>query len=52
MHVLMVIGTILWFVLVGLLWSLRPGDIVWFAGSMILGAVYFAGFFYYVTRSQ
>ncbi len=52
MHVLMVIGTIAWVALVGLLWSLRPGDVAWFAGSMALGAAYFAAFFFYVTRSQ
>ena len=52
MHAMMVIGTVLWFVLVGLLWHVRPGGIAWFAGSMILGIVYFTGFFYYVTRSQ
>lgn len=52
MHVLMVIGTIVWFALVGLLWYLRPGDITWFAGSMALGIAYFAAFFFYVTRSR
>lgn len=52
MHVLMVIGTIVWFALVGLLWSLRPGDVAWFAGSMMLGIAYFMGFFWYVTRSK
>jgi len=49
---LMAIGTILWFFLVGLLWYLRPGDVSWFAGSMVLGIIYFAGFFWYVTRPK
>jgi hypothetical protein len=34
----MVIGTILWFVLVGLLWSTRPGEVAWLAGSLALRA--------------
>ena len=51
MHVLMVIGTLVWLMLVGLLWYLRPGDVAWFAGSMVLGAAYFTAFFWYVTRS-
>jgi hypothetical protein len=52
MHVLMVIGTIVWLALVGLLWYVRPDDVLWFAGSMVLGIAYFIGFFFYVTRSQ
>ena len=27
MHLLMIVGTILWFVLVGLLWYARPGEV-------------------------
>ena len=52
MHVLMIVGTILWFFLVGVLWYLRPGDLLWFAGSMVLGIVYFVGFFCDVTRPK
>jgi hypothetical protein len=52
MHWLMAAGTIVWFFLVGLLWYLRPGDLVWFAGTMLLGIVYFVGFFCYVTRAR
>jgi hypothetical protein len=52
MQVLAVAGTILWFLLVALLWSTRPGELVWFAGSMILGVAYFVGFFFYVTRRK
>jgi hypothetical protein len=52
MHLLMVVGTILWFVLVGLLWYLRPGDLLWFSGSLVLGAAYFAAFLWYVTRPK
>jgi hypothetical protein len=52
MHLLMVVGTILWFLLVGLLWYLRPSEVLWFAGSLALGIVYSVGFFFYVTRSR
>jgi hypothetical protein len=52
MHVLMGLGTIAWFGLIALLWYARPGDLLWFAGSMALGIVYFAGFFWYVTRPR
>lgn len=49
---LMLTGTIAWFALVGLLWSARPGDLLWFLGSLILGVLYFAGFWWYVTRPK
>ncbi len=32
MHVLMVVATIVWFVLVGLLWYARPGEVMWLVG--------------------
>lgn len=51
MHLLMIAGTLVWFALVGLLWFVRPGEVMWFVGSLALGAVYFVGFFCYVTRS-
>ena len=50
MHLLMIVGTILWFATVGVLWYLRPGEVAWFVGSLVLGLVYFFGFFWYVTR--
>lgn len=52
MQALAVAGTILWFLLNALLWYTRPGDVVWFAGSAILGALYFLAFFWYVTRRR
>ena len=52
MHALMVVGTIVWFVLVGLFWYVRPGDVLWLAGTMALGIAYFMGFFWYVTRPK
>ncbi len=52
MHLLMALGTILWFVLVGLLWYVRPGEVSWLVGSLVLGAAYFAAFGWYVTRPK
>jgi len=52
MRVLAVIGTVLWFALVALLWLARPHELIWLAGSVALGAVYFVGFFCYVTRRR
>lgn len=52
MNVLAVAGTLVWFLLVALLWYARPGELMWFAGSMVLGAIYFSGFFWYVTRRR
>jgi hypothetical protein len=50
MHLLMAIGTIVWFGLTGLLWHSRPGDVLWLAGSLLLGTLWFATFAWYVTR--
>jgi quinol-cytochrome oxidoreductase complex cytochrome b subunit len=52
MQVLAVVATTLWFALNGLLWYSRPGEIVWFVGSVSLGIVYFSAFFWYVTRRR
>ena len=52
MHLLMIVGTILWFVLVGLLWYMHPGEVTWLVGSLVLGIVYFVGFFWYVTQPK
>lgn len=48
-HVLMVVGTALWFVLVGALWYSRPGDVVWLVASLALFAVYSVFFLWYLT---
>ena len=52
MPILAFAGTIVWFLLVALLWYARPGDPLWFAGSMALGIGYFSAFFWYVTRPK
>jgi quinol-cytochrome oxidoreductase complex cytochrome b subunit len=31
---------------------MRPGEVLWLLGSIVLGAAYFTAFFWYVTRSQ
>jgi hypothetical protein len=33
MHLLMIAETILWFVLLGLLWYMRRGEVIWLAGA-------------------
>jgi hypothetical protein len=50
MHIAMTIGTIVWFVVVGLLWYVRPGEAMWLVGSLLLGAVWCTAFAWYVTR--
>jgi hypothetical protein len=40
---------IIWFGLNGLLWYAKPSDLVWLAGSAILGVIFFAGFFGYLA---
>ena len=52
MHLLMAIGTLVWFLLVGMLWYSRPGDIAWLLGSLALGAIYTTAFWWYVTRPK
>jgi hypothetical protein len=52
MHIAMTIGTIGWFVLVGLFWYLRPGEVTWLVGSLLLGAVWCTAFAWYVTRRR
>ena len=37
-----------WFALNGVLWYLRPPELLWLSGSLILGALYFAVFLTYL----
>jgi hypothetical protein len=48
LHVLAILGAVVWFGLDGLLWYARPSDLVWLIGSAILGMIFFAGFFFYL----
>ena len=41
MSVLAAAGTLVWFLLVALLWAARPHELVWLGGSLVLGVVYF-----------
>ena len=47
-HVIPIIGTVIWFGLNGLLWYAKPSEILWLLGSAILGVVFFVGFFLYL----
>lgn len=47
-----IIAAVIWFGLNGLLWFAKPGDLLWLLGSGILGALFFAGFFWYLMLSE
>jgi hypothetical protein len=51
-HVAALAGAIIWFGLNGLLWYMRPSDLLWLLGSAILGVIFFAGFFVYLRWSN
>jgi hypothetical protein len=51
-HALAIIGVVIWFGLNGLLWYMRPSDLLWLLGSAVLGAIFFAGFFVYLGWSD
>ena len=48
----LILGTILWLGLNALLWYLRPPDLPWLLGSLILGVAYGYAFFRYVMRQK
>jgi hypothetical protein len=52
MPIMAAAGTIAWFLLTVSLWYAKPSEPAWLAGSMLLGAAYFIGFFFYVTRPK
>jgi hypothetical protein len=43
-------GTAAFFSLTALLWFSRPTAGLWLLGSVVLGTLYIAGFFWYVVR--
>lgn len=51
-HVAATIAIIVWFFLIGLLWYAKPSGEIWLIGSVALGAIWFYGFFWYVTNSS
>jgi hypothetical protein len=48
LHIVAILGAVIWFGLNGLLWYVRPTDFIWLMGSAILGVVFFTGFFVYL----
>jgi hypothetical protein len=51
-HVVAIIGAVIWFMLNGLLWYAKPAELYWLAGSAALGVVFFAGFFAYLQATD
>jgi hypothetical protein len=49
LHAVAMLGAIVWFGLNGLLWYAKPSDLLWVAGSAILGVIFFTGFFVYLA---
>ena len=49
LHAVAFLGAIVWFGLNGLLWYAKPSDLVWLAGSALLGVIFFSGFFLYLA---
>jgi hypothetical protein len=48
-HAVAFLGAIVWFGLNGLLWYAKPSELVWLAGSALLGVIFFSGFFLYLA---
>jgi len=48
MHGLAAAGAITWLMLDGLLWYAKPPELQWLFGSVVLGIIFFAGFFLYL----
>src|SRR4051794_18294938 len=51
-HLLAIVGSLLWFALNAWLWYARPSPTVWLIGSVVLGIIFFTGFFHYVMRDD
>jgi hypothetical protein len=49
LHAVAFLGAIVWFGLNGLLWYAKPSELVWLAGSALLGVIFFSGFFLYLA---
>jgi len=49
-HAIAIAGAVLWLGLNGLFWYAKPPELHWLLGSSILGVIFFAGFFWYLTR--
>ena len=47
-----VIGAVIWFILNGLLWYVKPPELYWLAGSAVLGVIFFDGFLAYLQATD
>jgi hypothetical protein len=52
LHIVAILGAVIWFGLAGLLWYVGPTDFIWLMGSAIWGVVFFTGFFVYLEFSD
>ncbi len=50
-HVAAIGANVLWFFLVGVLWYIKPPELIWLIGSLAWGVTWFIGFLWYVTHS-
>ena len=46
--ILTAVAVVAWFASIGLLWFVRPSDVLWLLGSAVLGVVFFGGFLWYL----
>jgi hypothetical protein len=51
-HVVAIIGAVIWFMLNGLLWYAKPPELYWLAGSAALGVIFFGGFLAYLQATD
>jgi hypothetical protein len=50
--ILTAVATAAWFACNGLLWFVRPPDVLWLLGSVLLGVLFFAGFLWYLIAGD
>ncbi len=52
MRAILALAVLVWFALSGLLWFMRPPDVLWLLGSAILGVLFFGGFLWYLVAKD
>ena len=52
MHLLAIVGVVIWFGLNGLLWYAKPSESLWLLGSAGLGVIYFVSFLGYLAATD
>ena len=52
MQLVAILGVVVWFALNAALWYVRPGELIWLLASASLGIIFFAGFLWYLARSD